>query len=124
MMKILFLILTSAFTAFAQDSNRKTIIDISQVSYIEIVKVKFSGSTTSQTKKLSKKQCLDFAQKWNVSKELGADKYRMKYFVDVFLKNGEKRQFSIRDAKIQEYSWTTFDIGGKLYFDKLWNEIK
>jgi hypothetical protein len=40
------------------------------------------------------------------------------------LKNGKKRQFTIRDKKIQEANWATFDIGDKLYFDKIWNGRK
>jgi hypothetical protein len=48
----------------------------------------------------------------------------MKYFVEVVLKNGQKRQFSIRDKRIQEADWATYDIGDKQYFDKIWATIK
>ncbi len=119
----LFLLLSSIKTA-AQDPNYKRSIDTTQIKYVEIVKVDFSRKTLSKSKKLSKKQYLDFAKKWNSSKKLGVDKYKIKYFLYVFLKNGKKRQFTIRDKKIQEANWATFDIGDKLYFDKIWNGRK
>ncbi len=123
--KIIFFLLISTFNFVAQETVKgKELIDTNQISYMEIVKVTTSQSVASVTKKVSKKQFVDFAQKWNNSKEQGADKFRMKYFVYLYLKNGTKRQFSIRDAKIQESGWLTFDIGDKTYFDKIWNKIK
>ncbi len=123
MIKIL-LILIVTLTTIAQNSNEKKHIDTNDISYVEIVKVNFSDPTKSLTKKMSERQYVDFVQKWNTSKSLGADKYKMKYYVYLFLKNGTKRQFTISGTKIQEEHWLTFDIGDKLYFDNIWAAIK
>jgi hypothetical protein len=120
---LLFWYLLITLTTAAQN-NPKINIDITTISYVEIIKVNSSDKHKYKTKKMSKEQYLDFAQKWNVSKKLGADKYNMKYFVEVVLKNGQKRQFSIRDKRIQEADWATYDIGDKQYFDKIWATIK
>jgi hypothetical protein len=48
----------------------------------------------------------------------------MKFFIDVYFKNGSKRQFSVKDSKIQKSGWSTFDIENKLYFEKIWTELK
>jgi hypothetical protein len=120
----LFLLLFLSIKTVAQDPNYKRSIDTAQIKYAEIVKVDFLRKTLSKPKKLTKKQYLDFAKKWNSSKKLGVDKYKIKYFLYLVLKNGKKRQFTIRDKKIQEANWATFDIGDKLYFDKIWNGRK
>ena len=117
-------LLITGLNAFAQDQKDKLAIDTTQVSYVELVKVNFESPTTSLTKKLNKAQYADLAIKWNTSKKLGADKYKMKYYVYVYLKNGKKRQFTISDNKIQEEDWLTFDLTDKTYFDKLWNAAK
>lgn len=120
-----FLLLLSLFltlATIAQNSTDKKNIAVNDINYVEIVKVNFSDPTKSLAKKMSEKQYAEFAQKWNTSKPLGADKYKMKYYVYLFLKNGTKRQFTINGPKIQEEHWLTFDIGDKLYFDKLWTQ--
>jgi hypothetical protein len=123
-MKIIILLLLLLFTlsTFAQNSKKKQ-IDVNNINYVEILKVS-TTKTPLKTKKLSKNQYTDFVQKWNASKEIGADKYRMKYFVYLFFKNGEKRQFSVSGFRIQESGWMTYDIGDKQYFDAIWNAIK
>jgi hypothetical protein len=123
-MKIIILLLLLLFTlsTFAQNSKKKQ-IDVNNINYVEILKVS-TTKAPSKTKKLSKKLYIDFAQRWNDSKEIGANKYRMKYFVYLFLKNGEKRQFSVSGFRIQESGWMTYDIGDKQYFDTIWNAIK
>jgi hypothetical protein len=108
----LFLLLFLSIKTVAQDPNYKRSIDTAQIKYAEIVKVDFLRKTLSKPKKLTKKQYLDFAKKWNSSKKLGVDKYKIKYFLYLV------------DKKIQEANWATFDIGDKLYFDKIWNGRK
>lgn len=122
------LLLLSAFliaagTSFAQTSEKR-LIDTAEVNYVELVKVNFSEPVKSPKKLLTKKQYSDFAVKWNASKPLGADKYKMTYYVYVILKDSSKRQFTISGSKVQEQDWMTHDIGDKLYFDKLWAATK
>jgi hypothetical protein len=71
---LLFWYLLITLTTAAQN-NPKINIDITTISYVEIIKVNSSDKQKYKTKKMSKEQYLDFAQKWNVSKKLGADKY-------------------------------------------------
>lgn len=120
---LLSVFLVATCTGFAQTAEKR-LIDTAEVNYVELVKVNFSEPVKSQKKLLTKKQYSDFAVRWNASKPLGADKYKMKYYVYVILKNGSKRQFTISGSSIQEQDWMTHDIGDKLYFDKLWEAIK
>lgn len=125
-MKQLFLL--SAFmiitcTGFAQ-TGIKRLIDTAEVSDVELVKVHFTEPAKSEKKLLTKKEYNDFASKWNASKYMGADKYKMKYYVYVIFKNGSKRQFTISGSSIQEQDWGTYDIGDTSYFDKLWKAIE
>lgn len=115
------LVVTSIINA--QEPNKK-LIDTSEISSVEIVKLNQADRSRSQTKKLDKKQYAEFAQKWNSATALGADKYKMSYYVYVYTKNGQKRQFTISSNKIQESDWLTFDIKNKQYFDSLWKAIK
>jgi hypothetical protein len=109
-------------STFAQNSKKAT-INVDDISCVEILKVS-TTKAPSITKKLTKKQYLDFAQKWNAANQIGADKFRMKYFVYLSLKNGKKRQFSISGFRIQESGWMTYNIGDKQYFDSIWKAIK
>ena len=117
-------LLITGLSAWAQEQKDKTLIDTAQVRYVELVKVNFDAPTKSLIKKLDKQQYADFAKTWNASKKLGADKYKMTYYVYVHLKNGKTRQFTIAANKIQEQDWLTFDIADKIYFDKLWEAAK
>jgi len=118
-------LLLSTAVVFSQGSEKRLVlIDTADVNYVELVKVNFSEPVKSPKKLLTKKQYSDFAVKWNTSKALGADKYKMQYYVYVVLKNGSKRQFTISGSKVQEQDWMTYDIGDKLYFDKLWAATK
>lgn len=125
-MKQLFLLsafLIAVCTGLAQTSEKR-LIDTAEVNYVELVKVNFTEPFKSEKKLLTKRQYNDFAVKWNASKYIGADKYKMKYYVYVILKDGSKRQFTISGSSIQEQDWGTHDIGDTLYFDKLWAAIK
>ena len=126
MKHIVFLLalLTAGLSTWAQEQTDKTPIDTAQVSYAELVKVNFEVPTTSPKKKLNKQQYASFAKTWNAAKKLGADKYKMTYYVYLHLKNGKTRQFTIAANKIQEKDWLTFDIADKTYFDKLWEAAK
>jgi|GEM_PF-6845189 len=112
--------LVAACTGFAQ-TTEKRLIDTAKVNYVELVKVNFTEPVKSEKKLLTKVQYANFASKWNASKYMGADKYAMKYYVYVILKDGSKRRFTITGSSIQEEDWGTYDTGDKLYFDKLWN---
>ncbi|MBA3680233.1 MAG: hypothetical protein H0W73_03460 [Bacteroidetes bacterium] len=124
-MKKSLLLLALLFTTLlgAQPPDKK-LIDTSEVSYVEIVKFNSADPARSQTKKLSKKQYAGFAQKWNSAPALGADKYKMTYYLYLYTKAGQKRQFTIFANKIQEGDWLTFDLKDKQYFDILWKGIK
>jgi hypothetical protein len=115
------LIVTCA--GFAQTSEKR-LIDTAEVNYVELVKVNFTEPVKSEKKLLTKKQYNDFASKWNTSTYMGADKYKMKYYVYVILKDGSKRRFTTSGSSIQEEDWMTYDTDDKLYFDKLWEAIK
>lgn len=125
MKKILLLsaFLIAAGTGLAQ-TTEKRLIDTADVNYVELVKVNFTEPVKSEKKLLTKAQYANFASKWNTSKYMGADKYKMKYYVYVILKNDSKRRFTISGSSIQEEDWATYDTGDKLYFDKLWEAIK
>lgn len=116
-------LLLATCTGFAQTSEKR-LIDTAEVNEVELVKVNFTEPVKSEKKLLTKKEYNDFASKWNASKYMGADKYKMKYYVYVIFKDGSKRQFTISGSSIQEQDWETHDIGDKLYFDKLWAAIK
>lgn len=120
---LLSVLLLATCSGFAQTSE-KQLIDTAEVNEVELVKVNFTEPVKSEKKLLTKKEHNDFASKWNASKYMGADKYRMKYYVYVILKNGSKRQFTISGSSIQEQDWVTHDIGDTSYFDKLWTAIK
>lgn len=122
-MFLLYAFLITASTGFAQ-SGEKRLIDTAEVNYVEFVKVNFTEPAKSEKRLLTQKQYAEFAYRWNASKPLGADKYKMKYYVYVVLKSGSKRRFTISGSSIQEQDWTTYDVGDKLYFDKLWEAVK
>ena len=111
--------LLAACTGFAQTS-KKRLIDTAEVKAAELVKVNFSESEKSQKKFLTKKQYNDFAVRWNASKPVGADKYEMRYYVYLNLKDDSQRKFTIAGSQVQEQNWMTHDIGDRSYFDKLW----
>lgn len=116
--------LLATVAAFAQGSGKRLVlIDTADVKYVELVKINFKEPVKSEKKLLTKAQYADFAFRWNTSKYMGADKYRMLYYVDVVLKNGSKRRFSAVRSSVQE-EWETYDIGDALYFDKLWAAAK
>lgn len=116
----LLLFLFAAATASAQ-TDKKRLIDTADINYAELVKVNFTGPAKSQKKLLTKAQSADFASRWNTSNYMGADKYKMTYYVYVILKTGTKRQFTVSGSSIQDEDWITYDIGDTSYFDKLWN---
>lgn len=118
-------LLLSTAVVFSQGSEKRLVlIDTADVNYVELVKINFKEPVKSEKKLLTKAQSADFASRWNSSIYMGADKYRMLYYVYVVLKNGSKRQFTISGPKVQEQDWMTYDIGDKLYFDKLWAATK
>jgi len=116
---LLFILILSTLTK-AQQTTKK-LIDTNEISHAEIVKIM---PVNSQTKKLDKKQYTDLAQKWNSATALGADKYKMSYYVYIYTKSGQKRQFTVSANKIQENDWLTFDLKDKQYFDALWKLAK
>jgi hypothetical protein len=125
MAKLLSVLIFFTLSASAQDPRPKVLIDTSQISSVEILKTTLHKKTGPPRKTLTQKQYIDFAQKWNTSKKLGADKYNDKYSIYISLKNGEVRRFSIKGVKIQEsWSWQTYVMDDKQYFDKIWAAIK
>lgn len=116
-----FLIATCKGLAQTQE---KHLIDTADVNYVELVKVNFKEPARSEKKLFTKAQYADFSFRWNTSKPLRADKYKMQYYVYLILKNGHKRRFTISGSKIQEEDWMTYDIGDTSYFDKLWEAVK
>lgn len=123
-LSITFFLLVFTLITLAQRTSEKKIIIVTDVKYVEIVKLNDVDALKSETKTLSTKQAEDFVQKWNNSKSLGVDKYKMQYYVYVFLKDGQKRQFTISGSKVQESDWLAYDFSDKLYFDNVWNAIK
>ena len=116
--------LLATIATFAQIVPKKKPIEFKDVNYIEIIKVIKDFPSKAETKRLTQKQCADFAQKWNESTRIGADKYEMTYFINVVFTKYKARQFSVNENKIQESNWITFDIKDRSYFDDLWNAIK
>lgn len=126
-MKSLFILFTllTVGTCFSQNSrSQKVLLDTSLIRSIELVKVSFSEPVKSEKKQLDRRFYNDFVMRWNSAKPLGADKYKMTYYVYVTLKDNSKRQFTVNDTKIQENDWMTYELATKMYLDKLWKDSR
>lgn len=124
----LFLFLQSCFL-FAQNTHRDP-VDVAQVDNIEIMKLNKENPHKFQSKMLSKNQFVDFTEKWNTARYLGAEKFKLvEYYVIVGFKDGSKRQFTISGSnavgcKLQESESAAFEIKDKAFFDNLWLSIR
>lgn len=116
--------LLAALPGAAQQPNEKKLIAVEAVHRAEIIRMDLEGPDRSVAKRLSPQQWADFARRWNAARPIGADKYVMTYYVQLYLKNGQKRLFAISGSKVQEDDWRTFDIGDARYFDALWHAIE
>ena len=121
---LFFVIQFFALSVLGQNSKQKIVIDTSTIKYVKILKTNTKKAFSYSTKKLNKKQYCAFAQKWNNSKELGADKFAGSYTIVIYQKNKRERRFTINNNKIQESGWLTYDLVDKKYFDELWKKCK
>jgi len=125
---ILIFIVSTTFTACGQTKSKsnfeKLIIDIETVDYIEIKnRAGQSDTLMNLTKRLTDEQKNPFIEKYNNSKPNGLRKAIPLYFIDVILKDGTKRNFSMNGQYIKENNDYCFDIGDSKFIEKIWNEL-
>jgi hypothetical protein len=124
---LIFIVLTT-FTACGQTKSKsnfeKLIIDIETVDYIEIRnRAGLSDTLNKLTKRLTDEQKNRFIEKYNNSKPNGLRKAIPLYFIDVNLKDGTKRNFSINGQYIKENNDYCFDLGNSKFIESIWNKL-
>ena len=125
---ILTLIVLTTFTACGQTKTKsnfeKIKIDIETVDFIEIRNRPGQLDTlVNQTNRLTSEQKNLFVEKFNSSKSNGLRKAIPLYFIDVHLKDGTKRNFSVNGQYIKENNDYCFDLGNSKFIETIWNEL-
>jgi hypothetical protein len=125
---ILVFIVSATFTACGQTKSKsnfeKLIIDIETVDYIEIKnRAGQSDTLDNLTKRLTDEQKNQFIEKYNNSKPNGLRKAIPLYFIDVNLKDGTKRNFSMNGQYIKENNDYCFDLGDSKFIESIWNKL-
>lgn len=103
--------------AASQDRHDKISLDVDGVTDATI-------GHEGTTRKLERSSLEDFARNWQAADRPMADKYLWDYTVSLTLKDGKKRVFLIKGAKVQEASWLTWHFDSASYAAGLWEKAR
>lgn len=124
---LIFIVLTTISSCWQNKTKsnfEKKNINVETVDSIEISnRTGQSDTIENQIKRLTKKQVIQFIEKFNNSKEYGLIKALPLYFVDVYLKDSTIRSFRISGQFIMENNDYSFDLGDRKFIESIWTDL-
>ena len=107
-----------------------TPVDLSAVDHGEIskmykrpIQIIDSLAVASESRRLTLEQIQKFADIWNTATYQGVCKFKSKYFIDLYFKNGTKRTFQI-NGSIKEIRDYCYEPSDKKYLKDLWKNAE
>ena len=126
---ITFILLSHSILFFSQTKSKvshMTTIDFVLVDHADMNK--YTGPIPDSTirtirRQLSLEQIKKFVDEWNKANYIGVCKFKPKYRIDLYFKDGTKRIFEI-NGSIKETRNYCYDLQDKKYLQDLWKDAK
>jgi hypothetical protein len=121
------MILLSSQFIFGQTKQKithMTLLDFSSIDHAEICKYTkpiIDSTIGAIHRQLNSEQIKNFVDEWNNSTYIGVCKFKPKYRIDIYLKDGTKRTFQINGSAKESRDYC-YEPANKKYFKTLWDK--